>query len=314
MAKKIKRLATQEDLAKFAESCFKNLKEFDGYTIEFDKNLFSFTVKLKGEKYNSTITTPVLEYLLSIQKGIYALYKQYASRRPTKAEKKQLEMVVRVKKGSSDIAFSILDQLGVIKEAVQNMTGDQTFAAIIIGISAFTIVTLGKKIFDHLEKKHAKEIEAQKEKAKDEKDKHLIDVFAETVMTVTQVRKNAMVSLGKVDEETTLTYAGENLPLKELHERIAAERKRSEAEVSTMTGSYRITRLHLNFETNSAKADMHETKTGEVFTAVEIQPRSIIDGTFSVLKKAQNKQDVDLQLIVRRKDDRVIKATLDKIL
>jgi hypothetical protein len=314
MAKDIRQVATQDDLELLVEDCFKNIKQFKGYTIEFDKGLFSFTLKLKGTKYNSTITTPIMEYLLTVQKGIYALYKQYAGRNPTKEEKKRLELVVRVEKGSSEILFSILDQLEVIKGAVQNMTGDQLLAAIITGIAAWGVVSLGKKAFDHFDKKHAREIELQKEKARNEKDRQTIEAFAHTVEIVADVRKGAMANLANIDDGATVTYLGEPLLPKDLRERATADRRREEPDITTITGSYKITRLHFNFETNSAKADMHEADADETLTAVEIQPRSIIDGTYSVLKKAQNKQAIDMQLIVRKKGDKIVKATLDKIL
>ncbi|MDR1179530.1 MAG: hypothetical protein LBK44_03425 [Spirochaetales bacterium] len=313
-AKKTRRVATREDLGLFVENCFKDIRQFKDYAIEFDKELFSFTLKLKGERYNSTITTPVMEYLLAVQKGIYALYRQYAGRNPTREEKKRLELVVRVEKGSSDILFSILDQLEVIKGAVQNMNGDQTFAAIVIAVATWGVVSLGKKIFDHLDKKHAREIELQKEKARSEKDRQVVEAFSKTVGTVTTIRKNAMGSLGAIEDNASLSYSGEILSPKELRERVVADRKREEPDVATITGSFRITRLHFNFETNSAKADMHDAKTDTLLASVEIQPRSIIDGTFAVLKKAHKKQDVDLQIIVRKKGKKIIKATLDKIL
>ena len=66
MKKKKINVTTKEDLAKFADGCFKDLKKFDGCTIEFNKELFSFVLKLKGENYDSTITTPVMKHLLSI--------------------------------------------------------------------------------------------------------------------------------------------------------------------------------------------------------------------------------------------------------
>jgi hypothetical protein len=314
MAKDIRQVATQDDLELLVEDCFKNIKQFKGYTIEFDKGLFNFTLKLKGAKYNSTITTPIMEYLLTVQKGIYALYRQYAGRNPTKEEKKRLELVVRVEKGSSEILFSILDQLEVIKGAVQNMTGDQLLAAIITGFAAWSVVSLGKKAFDHFDKKHAREIELQKEKARNEKDRQTIEAFAQTVEIVAGVRKGAMANLSNIDDGATVTYLGEPLLPKDLRERATADRKREEPDITTITGSYKITRLHFNFETSSAKADMHETDADETLTAVEIQPRSIIDGTYAVLKKAQNKQAIDMQLIVRKKGDKIVKATLDKIL
>lgn len=305
---------TQDDLEKLAESCLKNLKEFKDCEIEYDKKLFSFYISLKGEKFNSSITTPVMEYFLAVQKGIYALYKQYTSRNPTREERKRLQLVVRVDKGSSKILYSILDQLGVIKEAVQNMTGDQAFAAIVIGISAFTIVSLGKRIFDHIDKKHAQNIELQKEKARNDKDKAVITAFSETINTVSQLRKDMMKSLGNIEDGTLLTYSGSTISLKELKERVSAERDQKEPEISTITGSYRIRKLYFNFETSSAKADIFNINTNELLNAVEIQPRSILDGTFKVLKKAQDKEDINLQLIVRKKNDKILKTTLDKIL
>jgi hypothetical protein len=315
MAKdKARTIATREDIDGFMENCFKSLKEFKGYKIEFDKKIFSLTIKIQGEKYDSSITTPVMEYLLAVQKGIYALYRQYAGRSPGKADKKRLELVVRVKKGSSDIFFSVMDQLDVVKEAVQNMTGDQTFAAIVIVAAAWGIVSLGKKAFDHFDKKHVRDIELQKEKARNDKDRQVVEAFAKTMETVATMRKNAITSLGAIEDATALAYAGESLSPKELRERAAADRKREEPDVATIVGSFRITRLHFNFETNSAKADMHDAKTDIDLTSVEIQPRSIIDGTYAVLKKAHDKQDVDLQVIVRRKGEKIVKATLDKIL
>jgi hypothetical protein len=315
MAKdKARRITTQEDMGIFMENCLKNLREFRGYTIEFDQKIFSFIIKVKGERYNSSITTPVMEYLLTVQRGIYALYRQYAGRNLSRAEKKRLELVVRVEKGSSDIIFSIIDQLDVIKEAVQNMTGDQTFAAIVIAVATWGVVSLGKKAFDHFDKKHARDLELQKEKARTDKDRQVIEAFAKTVETVATMRKDAMSSLGAIEDNAVLAYAGESLSPKELRERAAADRKRAEPDVATITGFFRITRLHFNFETNSAKADMHDTKTDTALTSVDIQPRSIIDGTYAVLKKAHNKQDVELQVIVRKKGEKIVRATLDKIL
>jgi hypothetical protein len=312
--KKTRRIITQEDVRILVETCFKNLKEFEGCTIEFDKKIFSFTIKLKGEKYDSSITTPVIEYLLTIQKGIYALYRQYAGHGPGKADKKRLEMVVRVEKGSSDIFFSIMDQLDVIKEAVQNMTGDQTFAAIVTVAAVWGIVSLGKKAFDHFDKKHVRDIELQKEKAHSDKDRLVVEAFSKTIETVTDMRKNAMNNLGAIEDGVSLSYSGDPLSPKELRERAASDRKKEEPDVATITGSFRITRLHFNFEANSARADMYDTETDAELASVEIQPRSIIDGTYAVLKKAHNKQDMVLQIIVRKKGDKIVKATLDKIL
>ncbi|GAB6391951.1 MAG: hypothetical protein MdMp014T_1324 [Treponematales bacterium] len=307
-------LATHDDLTGFVETCLKDIRKFEGCAIEFDQQFYRITIRLIGEKYNSTITTPVMEYLLAIQKAIYELYKQYTGRRLSKADKKRLEIVVHVEKGSSDIVFSIMEQLGAVEEAVKNMTGDQTFAAIVIGIFLWAGVSIGKKALDHFGKKHEREIDVQKEKARNEKDRQFMDAFSKTLEIVTQMRQSEITHLANIDDVTSLTYSGETLSTDELKERAKADRKRITPEVSTITGTYRITRLHFNFESNSAKADMCDTKNEEVLSSVIIQPRSILDGTYAVLKKAQKKQEIELQLIVSKKGDKIVGATLDKVI
>lgn len=314
MAKKIKIIKTQEDLAEFAALSLSNLKTLQNYDLEFDKNLFIIKLKITGVKYDATITPPIMEYLLAVQKGIYALYRQYAGHGLSKEERKRLEIVIHVEKGSSEIILSILEQMEVIREVVKAMTGDQVFALGTITVITAGIVLLGKKIFDHLDKKHERQIELQKQQAQTDKDKYLFDLLAETTHVVSRVRKDSMISLSKINDAAAIEYDGKVIEQKDLHERVAVDRKQEEPDVSIVVGMYRITKLHFNFEANSARADMYDTKTNDIITSLEIQPRSVLDGTYAVLKKAQKKQDVKLQLIVRKKGDRIIKATLDKIL
>ena len=231
----------------------------------------------------------------------------------TRDEKKQLELVVHVEKGSSDIVVWLLEQAGVLKEAVSKMSGDQTFAALITGI-AVGLVCIGKKTFDHFDKKHEREIEAKKQAAQSDKEKYLIDALKESIGIVSATRQKAMKCLTRIEEDSHLAYTDNAISVSEIKERIAADEKREEPDISTVIGSYRIIKLHFNFEANSARADMYDVKTNEDINSLEIQPRSIIDGTYAVLKKAQDKKDVKLQIIVRKKNNKIIKATLDKIL
>jgi hypothetical protein len=314
MAKKGRIIKTHEDLQEFATISLSKLKTLQNYDLEFDKNLFIIKLRITGVKYDATITPPIMEYLLAVQKGIYALYRQYAGHRLSREDKKRLEIVVHVEKGSSEIVFSILEQAEAIKEAIKAMTGDQVFALGITAIITAGIVSLGKKLFDHLDKKHERQIEFQKQQAQTDKDKHLFEMLAETTHVVSRTRRDSMASLSKINDVAAIEYGGEVIEQKDLHERVAVDRKQEEPDVSTVVGMYRITRLHFNFEANSAKADMYDTRTNDVITSLEIQPRSVLDGTYAVLKKAQKKQDVKLRIIVRKKGNRIIKATLDKIL
>jgi hypothetical protein len=308
-------LKSQNELGEWMESYFKNESNGeDGYLLDFDKELFKLHITITGDKYFSTITTPIMEHLLEIQKGIYALYRQYVGRRLTRDEKKRLELVVHVEKGSSDIVVWLLEQAEVIKEAVSKMTGDQTFASLIIGMAIFGLISIGKKAIDHFDKKHEREIEERKQNAQTEKEKYLVDALKESVAIIAGSREKALKYLAEIDEDSKIVYTDDTLYADEIKKRITANRKKEEPDISTITGSYRITKLHFNFEANSARADMYDVKTKEDINSLEIQPRSIIDGTYAVLKKAQDKEDIKLQIIVRKKDNKIVKATLDKIL
>ena len=70
----------------------------------------------------------------------------------------------------------------------------------------------------------------------------------------------------------------------------------------------------MNFEKNSAKATLINHSTMETLHNVVIQTKSIIDGSYSILKKAQSKELVKMQLITVRQNNEIIKTTFDKLL
>jgi hypothetical protein len=66
------------------------------------------------------------------------------------------------------------------------MTGDQVFAWGIAIVAAIGIVSLGKRILDHLDKKHERQIEAQKQQVQTDKDRRLFEMLSETVRVVAE--------------------------------------------------------------------------------------------------------------------------------
>ena len=69
-------LKSQDELGNWLENYLRNEKSaVGGYLLNFDKNIFKIQIKITGDKYNSTITPPIMEHLLEIQKGIYTLYR-----------------------------------------------------------------------------------------------------------------------------------------------------------------------------------------------------------------------------------------------
>lgn len=307
-------ISSLDDLKALFETIFSDIGKISGKTIEYDKNLFVVKLKMTGEKYDATITTSVMQSILDVQKGIDDIYRQYLGKSLTKEERQELEIVVKVEKGCSDIIFSILDQLKLIETVVNKMTGDQGFALAIVGIAAFSVATITSKAFDHFDKKGKRDLELQKEKIRSDEQKRLVEALEATTKTAVEVRQNVMTRLKNIEEATRIEVNGHEIRQADLAERTRIERPRIEPEKSVITGKYRIEKMTLNFKDKTAKADVYDVVTGDPINGLIVQPKSVYDGSYRVLKKAQDNTDVDLQIILTKKNGVIIEAVLDKIL
>lgn len=307
-------ISSVNELKDLLETSFSDISKISGKKIEFDKNLFVVKLKVTGEKYDATITTSVMQSVLDVQKCINDVYRQYLGRNLTREEKQQLEIVVKVEKGCSDIVFSILDQLKLIETAVNKMTGDQVYSIAIVGIVAVSVVMIAKKTFDHFDKKGQRALEVQKETVRNDHDKMFIDALRETTIIAATARQNMMSHLKNIEADTTIELNGEEVRHSDLVDRTKVERPRVEPEKTVITGKFRINKMMLNFKDKTAKADIYDVATGDPINGLILQPKSISDGSYSVLKKAQDNNDVDLQIIVTKKNDIIIEAVLDKIM
>lgn len=79
-----------------------------------------FSFRLEGAKYDSSLTTKMMEALIELQKNIYRsyakLYYDDANKRLTDAEKQKLEILVQVLPGSTDVKAKLAE---IIKQFVQ---------------------------------------------------------------------------------------------------------------------------------------------------------------------------------------------------
>ncbi|MGI5090756.1 hypothetical protein [Treponema sp. OMZ 805] len=310
----VKNITTEEELESFIEAIFKDFKEFETTKIHFDNNLFKIHLKIKGDKYNATITTSVMKYILDIQNCFYKLFQQYTGKEPNKAERQRLEIVATVNSGSSDIVTLLIEQCNVIQEAIKNMTGTQTFATLIAGISVFLLVKIYNRRADSYDKKIAAEAELQKQKLQNERDRELFDTMLESVKILVDGRTRSLKNLAKIDGAAEMEVDDHPITKGELSERIKNLAVTEEEMIATEIGDYKISEITMNFEKSSAKATLINNTTTEVFHNVVIQPKSIIDGSYTILKKAQDKELVTLQLITVRKNNKLVRATFDKLL
>src|SRR5690606_16764232 len=99
-----------------------------------------FTLNVKGDRYDSTVTSAMMRSLLEFQRHLYRVYAEVvygkSARALTAEERAHLEIVFKVEQGSSNIVADLggfFTELG--KNAMDKMTGKQVVWTV-AGISA----------------------------------------------------------------------------------------------------------------------------------------------------------------------------------
>ncbi|MBO5124235.1 MAG: hypothetical protein J6C11_03810 [Spirochaetaceae bacterium] len=310
----MKYIATKDEAELFLKEAMKNIFTTTDENIEFDKQIFSIRLRLTGEVYNQSITSSTAKYIMDLQKALYSAYKIFTDKPLTKEDKERLEIVATIERGSTELFIQLAQQLEVIKEAVSHMTGDQLYSVIMTGIIGCTLTGLGRKAFDFFGKKHADELEAQKALAQTEKDRHIIDKMEELCTKMDDSRNHMIKSLASINKVETINLDGEVIEQEELLARVKTTTQKSEPETNVETGSYIINKISMEFNNKTGKADIYCVETEEVIIGMIIQTKNIIDGSFKMLKNAQNGEAVQLQIVTKRKDSQLKSAILDRVL
>lgn len=130
--------------------------------IDFSK-WHTLAIKYKGQPFHGTINSDIASAIVQLQSHIYNCYalligKQSATEL-TAEQKKSLQLVVEVKKGSSDLEADLLGILNnFLQAAVDKMTGEQiTIVVIVFALSILGYVCYKLYVNKKLEESQSKE-------------------------------------------------------------------------------------------------------------------------------------------------------------
>jgi len=120
--------------------------DFESEIVELSfENWPVFTLNVKGDRYNSTVTAGMMRSLLELQRHLHRVYAEVvygkSARVLTTDEREQLEIVFKVEQGSSNIAADLsgfFTELG--KNAMDKMTGRQIVGTV-VGLGALLIAS-----------------------------------------------------------------------------------------------------------------------------------------------------------------------------
>jgi hypothetical protein len=288
--------------------------KFDGMTVK---------IKLRGDSFESSLPGSLIIGLAQYQEKIYRIYLQskYGAdtrRKITPEEAKPLEIKVTIKEGSTEAIIELAYK--VLKEAISTMPPDQVLPAILglagIVVGGICLHGIGSKVVAGVFKSKRKTLAQKKAQSKDEVEKKKLEVLETAINTAIEGMR--AVSAGIVNAEPSrVAVNGKAVStdvIKSIADELAPETPDVLEEQSVLTGTYRIQRITLDFKKDTASADVFDIESGDPIHGIMVQPKSISDGSYRVLKTAQDQRDVKLQLIVTKRNDRIHRAVLDKIL
>jgi len=280
-------------------------------------------LKLEGDNFESSLPGSLIMGLAKYQEKIYTAYlaSKYGAgtkRKITPEEAKLLEIKVTVKQGSTEVWIKLLiDKAG---EIIEKMPSEQIFPTLItivaIAAAAYGLKGLGSVAVKEIFKTKRRSLAEKRALSKDEVEKKKLEILETSVNAAIEGMK--VVSLGIVQSAPdSIAINGKTVSaanIKSAIEGLEPEKLDVIEEQGVISGTYRIQRVTLDFKKDSAYADITNVDSGEPIHGLLVQPKHLSDGSYRVLKTAQDKKDVKLQIIVTKRNDIVHKAVLDKIL
>lgn len=159
------------------------LGDFDYNAIKIG-NLAPLYIKITGEQFHGSLTPNIMRGILELQEGIYRSYclAKYSSddlRQLGDAERKKLELIVRITEGSTGLIGDLTELAHNLKELLVDMSPKQktcVILAIVFGIMGFFS---WERWLEHSEQIHNNEtavaLEQEKTKQLDNAQKNIIE-------------------------------------------------------------------------------------------------------------------------------------------
>jgi len=313
-------IKSEKDLVGFLEN-IDDIKYLENNPLKLGGTILK--LKLEGDNFESSLPGSLIIGLAKYQEKIYTTYlaSKYGvgtRRKITPEEAKLLEIKVTVKQGSTEVWIKLL--IDKAWEILGDMPTDQIPSTVItiamIAAVAYCLKGLGSVVVKQVLKSKRKALAEKRALSKDDVEKKKLEIIESSVNAAIEGMKT--VSLGIVQSgarhiainDKTVSSAD----IKSAIEGLEPEKPELREEHSVISGTYRIQRVTFDFKKDSASADIFDVESGDPIHGLVVQPKHLSDGSYRVLKTAQDKQDVKLQIIVTKRNDNIHKAVLDKIL
>jgi len=256
------------------------------------KGDFSFleniTIVVRDEKYSSSITTSIMKGLLALQERIDYLYKyqKYGNtkKRLSEKEKQEIELVVKVDKGSS--SYQIL--LEGIRVVFQSMDGNKA----LIGLGIIVTSFLGVNAMRIYAKFKNRQLER-------EQDSNKLNFLQEVTKTSLNVIKEIVKGNPSSFEINGISY-----PKEKLKEIVRQDKSRNGYEPHILSGDFLITHIEIDHKRPSyLNAVFLGGEEQELFKKIKIRKNEVESNDFEMIKNLNRNSTVAMQIILKMNEE-----------
>jgi hypothetical protein len=284
---------------------------------QYDLADTSIKLKLCGENFESSLTGSLIIGLAKYQEKIYKIYlaNKYGAgnrRKITSKEARLLEIKVVVNKGSTEIWVQLINNiLDVVQKMPSNQIQSTLFCLAGMIMGGACLLGVGSVAVKEAFKTKRKELSLKKAQTKSETKKKKYEFFESAVNSAIEGMR--AVSLGIVQAGPSRVLVNDRAvstaAIRSVANELGLDKLEAIGDTDVITGVYRIQQLTFNFKRKTASADVLDVKTGDSIHGIIIP-----GGFYRVLKTAEDQRNMKLQLIVTKRNGRIYKAELDKIL
>lgn len=299
-------------LTVYSEKLPTDLEWFEENTFEFADNIPGIKLHIKGERFDSTMSTTLMRSILKLQEGVYrqySIYKYGEIRRLSPEEYAMLEIYAKVDPGSSWIELIPQPIINAVAEKVGNMTSGQILIGVASVAIASTICVVTSKVLDH--KKKIKELEVQKETLTGLQ-KTTIEAQIEMVKAQTQFYKEIAKQTGTSEIEIN----NEKIDAAAIKQITTSPREKKENSQEVVSNSFKVTDIHIHDRYEDSAKDISLdiiSKDGIVYKDVSILEGLIDKDDYQMLKDSTNKKFMNMKIVITKHGDEIIGAFLNSV-
>ena len=299
-------------LAAYSEKLPNDINWFEENVFSFADNIPGIKLHIKGERFDSTVSTTLMRSILKLQEGIYKQYSIYTYgeiKRLSSEERSMLELYAKVDEGSSWIEIIPAPIIKSVAEKIKKMSPSQVLAGIAAVSIAATICVVTTKVLDY--KSKIKELEIQAETMSGMQ-KNAAQAQIETIRATTEFYKEISKQTGIEEVEIN----GEKIDSTEIRKITSSPREKKENSQEVISDSFKVTDIHIPEIDNDARKDISVdviSKTGLTYKDVSILEGLIDKDDYQMLKDSTNKKYMMMKIVITKHGDEIISAFLNSV-